>query len=264
VDSCYFDTLTETAEYGRYRSGPATEGPWAPHLQHGGPPNALVVAAAERLVAAETQRSDLIGMRLATDFVGPVPVAEIETHAKVVRAARGAVLAEVTLTAGDRQCLNSRVWLVRDSDTAHLAAPLAPKTDVPDIEPGLGINFGYGRSLEWRVTKGGLREQGPGATWARAATALKDDHTLSGLQLAALVGDSASGISSALDWSVWSFLNIDLDIHLARPVRGEWLFMDAATQLGERGGALARSTLSDQYGLLGSTLQTLVVAPLRK
>ena len=99
---------------------------------------------------------------------------------------------------------------------------------------------------------------------ARAATALKDDHTLSGLQLAALVGDSASGISSALDWSVWSFLNIDLDIHLARPVRGEWLFMDAATQLGERGGALARSTLSDQYGLLGSTLQTLVVAPLRK
>ena len=203
-------------------------------------------------------------MRISTDFIGPVPVAEIETHAKVIRAARGAVLAEVTLTADDRLCLSSRVWLVRDSDTAQLAAPLPPKTQVPDIEPGLDVSFGYSRSVEWRRTKGGLRQIGPGAMWARAATALKDDHTLSGLQFAALVGDSASGISSALDWSVWSFVNVDLDVHLARPVRGEWLFMEAETQLGERGSALARGALSDQYGPVGATLQTLVLAPLRR
>ena len=264
MDSCYFETLTETAEYGKYRSGAATQGPWATHLQHGGPPNALVVAAAERVVAAETQRADLLAMRIATDFVGSVPVAEIETHARVVRAARGAVLAEVRLTAQDRDCLNSRVWLVRDTDTAHLAPPTAPTVEVPDIEPGLDTSFGYSDSLEWRVLRGGLREIGPGATWVRAAIPLKDGHTYSGLQFAALVGDSASGISSALDWSVWSFVNIDLDVHLARPVRGDWLFMDAETQLGERGAALARSTLSDQHGVVGSTLQTLVVAPLRR
>jgi hypothetical protein len=85
---------------------------------------------------------------------------------------------------------------------------------------------------------------------------------LSGLARVALIADSASGISAELDWSVWSFLNVDLDIHLARQVDGEWLLMDAATQLGPAGSALARSTLSDARGVVGSGLQTLVVAPL--
>jgi hypothetical protein len=39
--------------------------------------------------------------------------------------------------------------------------------------------------------------------------------------------------------------------------------MDAVTQLGGHGSALARSTLSDVHGLVGSGLQTLVVAPMR-
>ncbi len=83
---------------------------------------------------------------------------------------------------------------------------------------------------------------------------------MSGLQRAVLLGDSASGISPTLDWSQWSFLNIDLDVHLARPVLGDWLLMDAATQLGPNGSALARSTLADVHGPVGATAQTLVVA----
>lgn len=264
METHYFDVRSETAERGRYRSLPSTEGPWSPQLQHGGPPNALVVAAAERLVAAETGRADLIAMRLASDFVGPVPVADIETHARIVRAARGAALAEVRLTAEDRDCLLSRVWLVKDRDTAGIAPPLGEPVEVPDIAVGMGAEFGYGRSVEWRPVRGGLREIGPGAVWARAATALKPDHEFSGLQLAALVGDTASGVSSVLDWHVWSFVNVDLDVHLARPVEGEWLYMDAETQLGHRGAALTRSTLSDRSGAVGSTLQTLVLAPMRR
>jgi Thioesterase-like superfamily len=85
--------------------------------------------------------------------------------------------------------------------------------------------------------------------------------SMSGLQRAVLVGDSASGISAELSWQTWSFLNIDLQVHLARPVEGEWLLMDAVTQLGPAGSALARSTLSDARGPVGATLQTLVLAP---
>jgi hypothetical protein len=40
--------------------------------------------------------------------------------------------------------------------------------------------------------------------------------------------------------------------------------MDAATQLGAHGSALARSTLSDVYGPIGSGLQTLIVAPRKR
>ena len=39
--------------------------------------------------------------------------------------------------------------------------------------------------------------------------------------------------------------------------------MDAATQLGAHGSALARSTLSDVYGVVGGGMQTLVLAPRR-
>jgi hypothetical protein len=90
---------------------------------------------------------------------------------------------------------------------------------------------------------------------------LYEEQPITGLAQVALIADSASGISAELDWSKWSFLNVDLDVHLARPVRGEWILMDAVTQLGEAGSALARSTLSDTDGALGAGLQTLVVSP---
>jgi hypothetical protein len=47
-------------------------------------------------------------------------------------------------------------------------------------------------------------------------------------------------------------------------MHGEWLLLDAATQIGASGSALARSTMSDTRGLLGAGLQTLVVAPIRR
>ena len=111
---------------------------------------------------------------------------------------------------------------------------------------------------------GSATTPGPASVWARPRLPLVAGEQLSGLQRAALLGDSASGVSAELDWSTWSFLNVDLDIHLARPVRGEWLHMDAATQLGDQGAALARSTLSDQDGPVGCTAQTLLVAPRRR
>jgi hypothetical protein len=260
----YYDILDQTADTGRYRAGPATVGPWSGTLQHGGPPNALAVVAAERLVAAQTGRADLVPMRIASEFLGPVPVAEVATRARALRVARGAALVEVAVESGGRDCLHSRVWLVRDSDTARVAHDPAPAPDIPGEPSGLGMQFGYGESLEWRLVRGGLTEPGPGAAWVRARTELLPGVVPSGLQLAALVGDSAGGISAELDWTAWTFLNVDLDVHLARPVEGDWLYLDAATQLGGHGSALARSSLSDVRGLVGATLQTLVLAPVRR
>jgi hypothetical protein len=264
VTDTYFQIVDETTTIGRYLAAAATGGPWAPDLQHGGPPSALLVHSALRLAAAETGRADLIGVRLAAEFVGPVPVSELATAARVVRAARSAVLVEVILSAAGRECMHARVWLVADRDTAAIAPPLPAPDQPPGGLPGLAARFPYGDSIEWRAVRGNIDEPGPGAVWARPRIDLLAGQTLSGLQRAVLIGDSASGISSALDWSTWSFLNVDLDVHLSRPVVGEWLYMDAATQLGANGSALARSTLADTCGPVGATAQTLVVAPARR
>jgi acyl-CoA thioesterase len=219
------------------------------------------VLAAERAVRAETGRSDLLAMRLAADFVGPVPVDEIETHARVLRTARSAALVEVTASADGRPCLLTRVWFVRASDTRAIAPTLPAAVDVPDGAPGLEFDFGYGASLEWRFVRGRMGEPGPAAAWVRPTLPIVAGRDMSGLARAALIADSGSGISAELDWSQWSFVNVDLDVHLARPFEGEWLLMDAATQLGAHGSALARSTLSDVRGVLGAGSQTLVVQP---
>jgi acyl-coenzyme A thioesterase PaaI-like protein len=262
VADSYFVPVHENDLAGRYLAGPHTVGPWAEDLQHGGPPNALAVVCAERALQARTGRTDLVALRLAADFVGPVPVGEVETHARVIRAARSAALVEVTLSGAGRDCLLVRVWFVRRADTSALAASVAEPVAVPDVVPSTDFSFGYGRSVEWRVVHGRMRRPGPAAVWARPTVPLLDGHELTGLARVALVADSASGISAELDWDEWSFVNVDLDIHLARPSDGEWVSMDATTQLGGHGSALARSTLGDVRGPVGTGLQTLVVAPI--
>ena len=260
---CYFDVLDERPDGGRYRALPATAGPWVPGLQHGGPPSALLIRAAERHCAHE--RGDaaaaLTAVRAGVEFVGPVPVDEVLVATRVVRSARSAVLVEATLSAHDRLCLQARVWLVRTADTAALAAPLPPPVTVPTGLPDLGGDFPYHDTIEWQVLRGSMRTVGPGLVWARPRHALVGAEPLSGLQRVALIGDSASGISAELDWDEWSFVNIDLDVHLSRPVDGEWVLIDAVTTVGTAGTALTRSTVSDVRGEVGLTAQTLVVAP---
>jgi acyl-coenzyme A thioesterase PaaI-like protein len=259
----YFDAVTETPTRSRYQALPATGGPWDPGLQHGGPPNALLIDAAERLAASETGRSDLVAVRTAAEFLRAVPVSAVEVEARVVRSARSAALVEAALSAAGERCLLARVWFVAPRDTRELVAA-ASTIDLPAVAPSLNATFPYAASIEWRVLAGDIDQPGPGTVWARPHLSIVDGRELSGLQRAALIGDSASGVSSVLDWTQWSFLNIDLDVHLARPVRGEWLLMEAMTQLGTHGSALARSTLSDLAGPVGGTAQTLVVAPRRR
>jgi acyl-coenzyme A thioesterase PaaI-like protein len=262
VEEPYFTLVDESGSTTRYLAGPATSGPWDARLQHGGPPNALAVTAAERAVSAATGRTDLVALRLAADFIGPVPVGEFDATTAVLRTARSAALVEVTVSADGRPCLSARVWFVRTSDTSEIAAPSGEPVPVPDVPSGLDFSFGYGSSLEWRFVKNRMGVPGPAAAWVRPMTPLLAGHEMSGLARVALIADSGSGISAELDWAQWSFLNVDLDVHLARPVAGEWVLMDAATQLGPAGSALARSTLSDVRGEVGSALQTLVLAPL--
>jgi hypothetical protein len=258
--NAYFARVAGPSE-GRFSAAPDTAGPWDPRMQHGGPPAALLVLLAERAAAAQTGRGDLTALRFAGEFVGPVPVGEVEVATRIVRAARSGVLVELSLSADGRRCLEARVWLIRTADTSVVAHPRTDTSVPPTAERGLGWSFPWADTIEWRAESGSLVEAGPARMWTRPRMTVLDGVSLSGLQRAVLVGDSASGVSSELDWAQWSFLNVDLDVHLARAVQGDWVCIDAATQLGAEGSGLARSTLFDAVGPVGATAQTLVVAP---
>lgn len=243
-------------------SNPACGGPWQPRLQHGGPPSALLVHAAERLAAAASGREDLLAVRLAAEFVGPVPVAPLTITARVDRLSRSAVLVRAALRATDepaRTCLQARIWLLAPGeqppgrDTTSGAAP------APECLPEFGFDsFPYARHLDWRLASGSGRAPGPAAAWIAARVPLLPGGQYSPLQRTALFADSASGISAELDWAEWSFANVDLDLHLFTAPAGEWLLVDAVTELGA-GVAMTRSRLSDLAGPVGAGLQTLLV-----
>ncbi len=249
---------------GTVTSTVACSGPWSPQFQHGGPPNALLVLVAERLAGAAAGRPDLVAVRTAAEFLGPVPVADLRIHARVSRLSGTAVLVEAELGTSGRSCLQARIWLLapgalpseqRARDRFDPATLPAFQFDAPGFE-----GFGYARQLDWRMLSGSPFTPGPAAAWIRPISWLVAGTQLSGLQRAALLADSASGISAELSWDDWSFANVDLDLHLFRIGTGDWLLVDAVTRLGA-GVALTQSRLADQAGDVGTGLQTLLVRP---
>jgi hypothetical protein len=279
VDTAFFTELNtelsgagaRTELDGSVNSAAACGGPWSDELQHGGPPNALLVLLAERLGVAASGRADLMAARIAAEFLAPVPVAPLTVSARVLRLARSAVLISAELAADGRACLQARVWLMAENGSAADAAgthgrrapaavadtPEAP--DDPSVLPVLDMyGFPYAQHLEWRAVSGAARKPGPAATWTRSRVPLVAGERPSTLQRLALVADSASGISSLVDWDDWSFANVDLDVHLMRQSQDDWVLMQAVTELGA-GLGLARSTLSDRAGLIGAGMQTLLI-----
>jgi hypothetical protein len=209
-----------------------------------------------------------------------VPVAELVVSARVLRLARSAVLVSAELAGTDpagvvgRPFLQARVWLLAEGERpveadgpgaeGQLGEDSNPSgeggpTVLPDGLPPFEIfSFPYVNHLEWRVVSGSAHRPGPAAVWVRPRIPLVAGEQLSPLQRLALIADSASGVSAELDWDEWSFANVDLDVHLLRPVRGEWLLLDARTRLST-GTGMASSTLWDADGVVGGGLQTLLL-----
>jgi Thioesterase-like superfamily len=70
--------------------------------------------------------------------------------------------------------------------------------------------------------------------------------------------DSGNGVSAALDYHRWRFINPDLTVYLMRPPTGEWVALEAATTVAA-GVGLADTTLHDERGPIGRAAQALFV-----
>ena len=80
-------------------TSPYAAGPWDPSMQHGSPPAALVVWAAERIPTQVPMRV----ARVTVDLMRPVPVAPLTIESEVVREGRKIQLCAVRLLAEGRR-----------------------------------------------------------------------------------------------------------------------------------------------------------------
>jgi hypothetical protein len=246
------------------RASDLTRGPWHPQHQHAGPPCALVCRAIERVAA--TDGLTHLG-RLTGNLLRPVPIGACRVEVAVDYIGRNAGHYSARLIAGDKDVARFTALMQREAELPLPAGtpghpwPGAPKppSECPECRMPFGApDTGYADLIENRLAQGRFFD-GPCAAWFRLRHPLVDDEDASPYQRVAVAADSGNGISAALDFSRYSFVNCDLTINLLRRPVGEWICLDSRSMLGGNGCGLAESALYDESGPIGRATQSLSV-----
>lgn len=242
-----------------FRATAHTTGPWSPDHQHGGPPIALLGRAFQRFGGGGRRV-----VRVTADILRPVPVAGHHAlHIEVVRPGKRVQLLSGTLSVAEEVVIRASCLRIRQTELPLQATgsepPAKPPEDsAPFVFPFFATEHGYHHAMELRIAEGTFG-QGPTQAWLRMRRPLLPDEEPSGLQRALIAADSGNGVSAVLDWRKWLFVNPDLSVTLFRDPAGEWVCLDARTDVTAEGVGLASSILSDRRGAFGRAQQTLFV-----
>jgi acyl-coenzyme A thioesterase PaaI-like protein len=241
-------------------------GPWDARALHGGAPAALMTSAFERLEPG----AELTIGRLGFEFLRPIPLAPLTLLTRVVRPGRRVQELAGELLAGDELIVRASALRVQAvPPTAADAAPASAELDasLPPPSSGEPVRFALNDSDEPSFAASAMEMRwlddpqalGPGRVWMRLRHPLLPDEPLTPLARLAATADFCNGVSAALPFERFLFINADLTIHLRRPPQGEWIGLAARTLLHDGGSALAEGVLHDERGPLGRAFQTLVV-----
>ncbi|HEV3357778.1 MAG TPA: thioesterase family protein [Pseudonocardiaceae bacterium] len=257
MDDAFYLPLGE----GRFASTKHTIGPWSADSQHMGPPAALLARALQQCAP----REDLELARITVEILGPVPIAELEVRAEVLRPGRAVELLGAELLADGRPVARASAWRIARTDTTGIAVPtaraLVPLSESVQVHPPEGWIDGYLSAMEWFAVRGDWVQPGAAAAWARQRVALVEGEEPSGLQRLMAVADSGNGLSNRLDIREWMFINTELTVHLLREPDGEWIGLDAETAIGPTGLGIASSVLHDRAGMVARGAQELLIRP---
>jgi hypothetical protein len=258
------------ADGDRFVPSEHARGPWDPRALHGGAPAALITAAFERLQPG----AELPIGRLSFELLRPVPMAPLTLRTEIVRPGRRVQELAAELLAGEETIVRAaalRVQAVPEQAADAALAPLLselgpPMPAVDDLAP---LRFALDGSFDASFAATAMemhagedaRELGAARVWMRLRQPLLPGELASPLARVAATADFGNGISAALPFDRFLFINADLTIHLLRPPSGEWIGLDARTWLLSGGTGVAESVLHDEHGALGRAFQTLVVQP---
>jgi Acyl-CoA thioesterase C-terminal domain/Acyl-CoA thioesterase N-terminal domain len=270
-------------------------GPWDPRALHGGAPAALLTAAFERMEPG----ADLRIGRLCFEFLRPIPLAPLALSTFVVRPGRRVQELAAELVADGETVVRASALRVqpvaagaaaeaagegsaggaaRETGAASGGAPPASPLPVeagrtapamPPPSEGEPLPFTLNESSETSFAGTAMEMRwlndpwtlGPGRVWQRLRHPLLPGEEVGPLPRLVASADFCNGVSAALPFDRFLFINADLAIHVQRPPQGEWIGVDARTHLPEGGAALSEGLLHDERGPVGRACQTLVVQP---
>ena len=242
-------------------------GPWDPRHCHGGPVAALLARAAEHV---DGDGSPWQVARLTIELTRPVPVGKpltltchIERPGKRVSLV-AAMLRDCDVEVARLTALRIRRQAVLLPDGANLAddPPMPPpESGQHERSSWAAEQVAFHKdACEHRFLAGSWSAPGPVAVWIRLLVPVVPGETPSGVQRVVAAADFGNGVSGALPYQRFLYINPDLTVHLLRPPAGEWIGLHAASHYGDEGAGLAESALYDRNGRLGRSLQSLFVA----
>jgi hypothetical protein len=251
-------SLFTPTDDGRWLPTDFARGPWSPDALHGGPTSALLAREAEPLL------DGMVPVRLTVELLRPVPVAPLRVEATVVRPGKKVRLVSVSIRNDDTQVASATVLAIRRADVAvpehpRPASPPPPGEAIVGAPRVLGYDAFHNRGVEHRFVAGAFEDPGPAIDWIRLLVPVVPDEEPTGLQRVAAAADFGNGISRFVDFEKLLFINPDLTVYLHREMVGEWVCLDATSILEPNGTGLAQSLLFDEQGVLGRSLQSLLV-----
>ena len=257
--------LTRRSARMRFRAGPLTGGPWSPEHQHAGPPSALICRAVER--AAAPHGLTHIG-RLTVNLLRPLPIGDCR-HRNPRRPSRPWRRAFLGAADGGRRRTSrcsprsrsaSRTCPCRRRRRAIRRRGAAqPPEDCRRRQHGL--------CAAPSATRGWSRTDWPRAYLPRArarsgfASTIRSiaGETPSPYQRVAVAADSGNGVSAALDFAKYVFVNCDLTINLFRRPLGRWICLDARAGSAAIPAGSRNPRSTTRHGLIGRATQSLAV-----
>lgn len=243
-------------------------GPWDPGALHGGAPAALITAAFESCEPG----AELRIARLGFEFLRPVPLAPLSLAVRTVRDGRRVQELAAELHAGEQLVCRASALRVREVPEdlpASAGAGSAEPRAMPGPQAARAVRFALNDSDHASFAASAMEIRflddasalGPARVWMHLRHPLVEGRPTTPLTRLSAAADFGNGVSAALPFERFLFINADLTIHLHRHPRGEWIGLDARTVLESGGAGLAESVLHDVEGPVGRAFQTLVVAP---
>jgi hypothetical protein len=238
-------------------------GPWRADTQHGGVMIGLLARAVEQFPSDKAVQV----VRLTVDMMRAAPLGPVQTHCRMIRAGRLVETLEASIVADGQEFVRASALRFRVGDFPVADSGYAGEGHAERFAETYSDAAGYpffARALEMCPGRGAAG----GMVWFRLRVPFVEGEPTSPLLRVAVASDFGYGAIMLLrarsDPSYqpdrdFTTINADTNVHLHRPVEGEWVGLEPQLTLAAPGAGTVVAHVWDGRGRAGVVTQTILL-----